>query len=146
MLSFIASAGGAGGAFAGDAPLSLITRASPLSVVSGHLLSPIAGGSPFSAVLGHFLSLVAGVGPLSAVSSRLLSLVAGGDPLSVVSGGGLSSPVLPTSSRALFLTSTPSYTRCFSLSSLPLFHSFLPSLPTPLTRNLAPLTRKRLFD
>ncbi len=75
-----------------------------------------------------------------------MSPVSGGSFLSTVFNGGLLSLVPPAGSPALFLTSTSSRAHCSSLSSSPFFHSFLPSLPTPLTRNPAPLTGKRLFD
>ncbi len=114
--------------------------------------SPFAGGGPSSAVPGCSSSLISVGNPLSAVLGRLLSLIANGVPLStvlgcplsLVVGDGLLSVVLvrllsfmpPAGSRALFLTSTPSCAHCSSL----------PSSPTPLAHDLAPLTGKRLFD
>ncbi len=144
-----------------DRLLSHVTGVSPLSAVLVCPSSSIACGGPSSAVLGCLSSLVAGDGSLSAVSGCLSSLIVGSSSLSIVlgcpsspvAGGSLWSAILgrllslvpPTCSRLLFLTSTPSYARCFSLPSLPLFYSFLPSLPTPLARNPALLTGKRSF-
>ncbi len=162
LSSPIASAGGADGASAGGAPsssvagdgplsavldrlLSPIARSGPLSIVSGRPLSPIAGGGSSSAISGRLSSPVAGGGLFSAVLVRPSSPVAGDGSLSAVSGYSLS-PVPPADSQTLFLTSTPSHKRRSSLPSLPLFDSSLPSLPTLLAHNSAPLTGKRLFD
>lgn len=127
------------------APLSPITSGSPLSAVSGYFLSLLAGGGLLSAILGHFLSPVAGDIPLSIVSGCYLSLVAGGGPLSAILGRLLSF-ILSASSQSLFLTSTLSCTRCFSLPSLPLSHSSLFFLPKTLVRHPTLLTGKRLFN
>ncbi len=126
-------------------PSSSVAGGGPLSAVSGRLSSPVAGGGPLSTVSGRPSPLVAGGGPSSAVLGRPLSLIASGGPLSAVSGRP-SSPVPPAGSRVLFLTSTPSRARHFSLFSSLLFHSSLPSLPTPLACNPASLSGKRLFD
>ncbi len=142
--------------------LSLVADDGLLSAVSGRLSSPITGSGSSSTILGCLLSLVAGVNPLSNVSGRFLSLVAGDGSLSAVlgcflflfAGDGLLSAIsgrplslVPTANfRTLSLTSTPSCARHSSLPSSPLFHFSLSSLPTPLARNPALLTGKRLFD
>ncbi len=162
MSSLIVSAGSAGDASTGGAPSSPVASGGPLSAVSGRFLSPFACGGPSSAVLGCFSSPVASGGPLSAILCHLSFFIAGGYPSSAVSGhplfpvtggGPLSavrgcplSPMPPAGSRALFLTSIPSCARRSFLPFLPLFHSSLPSLPTPLTYNPAPLTGKKSFD
>ncbi len=158
----VASAGAAGSASAGGDPSSPVADDVPLSAVCGRLLSLVAGVGPLSAVLGRLLSFVAGVGLSSAVLVRPSFPVAGsssssavsGRPLSLVTSGGLLSAVSgcllflvpPAGSQALFLTNNLSRTRCSSLPSSPLFHSFLPFSPTRLACNPAPLTRKRSFN
>lgn len=169
-LSPVTSAGSAGDTFA-DSASSAFTSSAGNTSASNTLLSFITSSGPLSTVLGHFSSLVAGGGRMSAVSDCFLSSVTDGDlsstisgcPSSSVAGSNLlfavsdcllspisgSSPlslVLLISFRGLFLTSTPSCVHCSSLPSSPLFRSFLPSLPTPLTHNPTPFTRKRLFD
>ena len=163
LSSPVASASGASIAFASNATSSLVASGNPLSAVSGHLLSPIVSGRPLFVILGFFLSPVTGGGLLFAIFGRFSSLIASGGPLSAVLGcflslitsdGSLSAissggPLFfmpPTGSRALFLTSTPSYVRCSSLPFSLLFYFFLPSSLTPFTRNLVLLTKKRLFD
>lgn len=66
--------------------------------------------------------------------------------LSAISGSCSSSSMLSTGFWALFLLSTPSCIRRFSLLSLPLFHSFLPSLPIPLPHNPTLVIGKILFN
>ncbi len=159
----ITSADDASNMSTGGTPSSLIAGGGLLSAVSGCFSSLIAGGGLLSAFFGRSLSFVASGGPLStifgrssssvtsddpssAVSDSLLSLIAGGGPLFPLFGTGLLFPISPAGSWALFLTSTPSRARYSSLPSLSLFHSFLPSLSTLLTRNPTPLTGKRLFN
>ncbi len=141
----VASAGSARGASGGGAPSSPVAGGGPLSAVSGHFSSLVASGGPSSAISGRPSSPFAGGGLSSAVSGRPSSLVAGAGPSSTVSVRP-SSPVPPAGSQALFLTSIPSCARCSSLPFSPLFHSSFPSSPTPLARNPAPLSGKRLFD
>lgn len=126
--------------------LSFIAGNSLLFAISGRLWSTIASGIPLSTFSSCLLSPVTGGGPLSTISGYLSSFVIGGGPLSVVFGGNLLSLMLLAGSQALFLTSTPSHTRCFSLLSLTLFHFSLPFLPTPLIRNPTLFTGKQLFD
>lgn len=125
--------------------LSLIASSGLLSTILGCPLSSIISGGLLSTVSGRFLSSVVGSSPLSAILGHLLSFVTSGGFLSAVLGR-LLSPVPLAGFRALFLTSTLSYVHCFSLPSSPLFHFFLPSLPTPLARNPALLSGKRLFN
>ena len=161
LLSFVGSIGGASDASASDALLfpgsgflsavsdcffSLVAGGGPLSVLSSYSLSFVTGDGPLSAVSDCLWSFVADDGPLFDISGRPLTSVAGSSLLSTVFGGGFLSLMPAASSQALFLPSTPSYTQCSSLPSLPLFYSFLPSSPTPLTRNPTLFIKKRLFD
>lgn len=154
MLSFIASVGGADGASASFAsatsadytPLSLIAGKSLLFAVLDCFLSLVAGSSSLSTVSGCFLSLVADGGPFSTISSCLLSSITGSGLVSIVPDSSPLSFMPPANSRALFLTSTLSYVRCSSLSTLALFYSFLLLLFISLAHNLSLFTRKRLFD
>lgn len=162
-LSFIAFANGAGGTSANDTPLFfvfgngllsavfvyhlfLVAGRGPLSLVLCCFLSFIASDSFLSVVCGCYLSFVANDGPLFAVSGCLLSPITSGGLLFAVFGGDFLLSIPPAGSQVLFLTSTPSRTRHFSLFFLLVFYSFLTSLLTPLACNLAALTRKRLFD
>lgn len=126
--------------------LSLIASDNLLSTISDRLLSLVADDGPLSTVLDCSLSLGAGGSPLSTVSGRFLFFITYDSLLSPVSEGSFLSSISLASSWAFVLMSTLSYTHCSSLSFLPLFYSFLPSLLTPLTCNSTPFTKKRLFD
>ena len=171
LLSPILSAGDVDGVFASNAGnasvtgtlSSLFASNSPLSTVLSCFLSLIANDSLLSAVSGCFFSLVIGGRPLSAISSHFSTLVASGCPFFIVFGCFLSffagssplstifysvslSPMPFAGFWVLFLTSTPSYTCCFSLPLLSFFYSSLLFLPILLTHNLTLLTEKRLFN
>ncbi len=125
---------------------SLVAGGAALSAISGRLLSSITGGSSLSTISSCFSSFVANDSPLSAVFVRFLSLVIRNGLLFTIFDGDSLSPLLSTCSWALFLTSTLSYAHRSFLPPSPLFHSSLPSLPTPLAHNPTSLTGKRLFD
>ena len=133
----VASTSSASGPSASGALSSFVAGSGLLSAIFDRSLSPVGSSNLLFAVLGCLLSTVL---------DCFLSLIASGGPLSAVSNSSSLSLVLPASSWALFLTSTPSRARHFSLPSSPLSHSFLPFLPISLAHNPALLTRKRLFD
>lgn len=152
--SIIVSASSASSTSAGDAGnmsakfilSSTIADDCLLSIVLVCFLSPVISSSLLSIVFGCLLSPVACDGLFSTISGRLLFHLADGGPLFAISGGDSFSPMSFIGSRTLFLTSTPSCVHLSSLPSLPLFHSFLPVLPTPLACNPTLLTRKRSFN
>lgn len=120
--------------------LSLVIDDTFLSAVFGHILSFVAVGGLLSAVFDCFLSFIASSGLLSAVFGYFLSLITDSSPISAISGVSSLFFIFPTDFWALFLMSILSSARHFLLPSLQLFYSFLPSLPTLLTRNSTPFT------
>lgn len=129
-------------------PLSPLTFASSTSDTSINfvLLSFIASSSSWFAILCCFLFFIADDNLLSAISGCILSLIVNDNLLSLIFGGSSFSPVLSASFWVLFLLNILSYAHYFSLRSLPLFHSSLPSLLISLIYSPTPFIRKRLFD
>lgn len=145
----------AAGVYTCVAPLSLVAYvrcsfSSLFASASITSISPASGSdAPLSPIVSarrdtlFFFMTACGADDVSASTGDTSTSSA---PLSSVASVGLLFSVPPSGSRALFLPSTSSYTRCLLLLSLLLFHSSLPFLPTLLARNQFLFTEKRSFD
>lgn len=102
--------------------------------------------SPFASACCFLSFSIASANGAGGASTSAGDTSAGITPLFPVAGVSLLSAMPSVSSQALFLSSTPSCARCFSLLFSPFFHFSLPSSPLPLARNSTPFTGKRLFD
>lgn len=147
----------------GSTPLFLNAGGGPSSIVLVCFLSFIAGGNLLSAISSLFcllLLMVVFYLLFSIIFCFLLLIVvfhlpflviilffiADDNLLFTISIGSSLSLIPSANLLALFLPNILFYICYFSLSFLPLFYSFLPSLFMPFAHNPALFTRKRLFN
>lgn len=130
-------------------PLFLIASAGDASANDAFASNVVASDALLSLVVSaryYLFSSIVFAGSAGGASVSANDASASDAPSSLIATSSSSSSIYPAGFRALFLPSTLSCARRFSLPSSPLFHFSLPSSPTLLACNQTLFTEKRLFD